>query len=279
MYGSGISVGINFDQFDKIDVTISENGKEFKPVSSFKEAGIRDSLLANITKCGYTKPTPVQKYAIPIIKAKLDLMGCAQTGSGKTAAFILPILENIMEDNDSLPMGETICLIIAPTRELAIQIYEEARKFARGTWVQIALVYGGTASNHQSDRLGKGCHMLIATPGRLMDFVKQGKISFGSLKFLVLDEADRMLDMGFKGTIEEICAHPTIQKSTLQTLLFSATFPEDVQRIAATYLRDYIFFAVGIVGGASTDVAQEVIEVPKKGKRNKLGVSYKMINV
>lgn len=192
MFGSGISAGINFDKFDKIEVSVTGNDDaSIKPLTSFKESKLRDLLLENVGKSGYTRPTPIQKHAIPLIMAKRDLMGCAQTGSGKTAAFILPILNRIMDDNEGDTVGKPQCVVMAPTRELAIQIFEEARKFANRSWVKIAIAYGGTASRHQSENIAKGCHVLIATPGRLMDFVGKGYLTFENLKFLVLDEADR----------------------------------------------------------------------------------------
>ena len=271
MYGQEISAGINFDKFDNIEVKITEDN--IKPVTTFEEANLRAFLLENVKKCGYIKPTPVQKYAIPIIASGRDVMGCAQTGSGKTAAFILPILNKIMSDHTSAPSSKPICLIMAPTRELAIQIHDETRKFSRGSWLKVALAYGGTASNHQATKIEEGAHVLVCTPGRLMDFLDKKRVSFDELKFLVLDEADRLLDMGFKENIKKVCEHPTMNKANVQTLMFSATFPERIQALAATYLRDYVFFTIGIVGGASTDVEQEVLEVGKKEKRKTLSVS------
>lgn len=192
MFSKQISAGINFDKFDKIDVSITgKDCDKIKPISSFASSGLRDFLQDNVKRSGYTKPTPIQKYAIPIIMAKRDLMGCAQTGSGKTAAFILPILNSIMADNSDMTPGQPQCLIMAPTRELAIQIFEEARKFAIKSWVKIQIAYGGTASKQQGENVGRGCHILVATPGRLMDFVNKTIVTFESLKFLVLDEADR----------------------------------------------------------------------------------------
>lgn len=274
MFGGGIAVGINFDKFDKIEVKASGNGLEdFKSLKTFEESGLRDFLLQNIRKSGYTKPTPVQRFAVKLVMMKRDLMGCAQTGSGKTAAFCLPILNMIMSENYESSSSEPLCLIVAPTRELVIQIFDEARKFALGSWVKIEKAYGGTATMNQAERIRNGCHILVATPGRLMDFVNKGVVTFNSLRFLVLDEADRMLDMGFKSAIDEICGHATLKKEQVQTLLFSATFPDEIQRLAANYLRDYVFLAVGIVGGACTDVEQELIEVSKFKKRAKLGVS------
>jgi probable ATP-dependent RNA helicase DDX4 len=191
-------------------------------------------------------------------------------GSGKTAAFMLPILNNIMDAGDELQIGKPKALIIAPTRELAIQISDEARKFARDSWVKVSLIYGGAASRYQSENITKGVHVLVATPGRLMDFVGKAMITFEDLKFLVLDEADRMLDMGFRDTIDQICNHATMTKENVSTLMFSATFPESIQQLAGQYLRNYIFLTVGIVGGASTDVEQEFLEVTKFQKRTKL---------
>lgn len=274
MFGAGISAGINFDKFDTIEVALTGNGAEaIKPILSFAEAKLREILTDNVTRSGYLKPTPIQKFAIPVVMNKRDLMGCAQTGSGKTAAFILPILDAIINEGETAAVGQPQALIVAPTRELVIQIFDEARKFANRSWVKICLAYGGTASRHQGDNITRGCHVLVATPGRLMDFVGKAMVTFESLKFLVLDEADRMLDMGFKEKIQELTAHPTMNKAQLQTLMFSATFPEEIQRLAGTFLRDYIFLTVGIVGGASTDVEQDFIEVGKFKKRGKLTVS------
>lgn len=175
-----------------------------------------------------------------------------------------------MNDKDDMNPGKPQCLIVAPTRELVIQIRDEAFKFASGSYVKVCIAYGGAASRYQSDNITKGCHILVATPGRLMDFVNKNIISFEDLKFLVLDEADRMLDMGFRDTIDQICNHSTINKEKLTTLMFSATFPDEIQRLAAKYLNNYLFLTVGIVGGASTDVEQEFIETPRKDKRQLL---------
>jgi probable ATP-dependent RNA helicase DDX4 len=134
----------------------------------------------------------------------------------------------------------------------------------------VCLAYGGAASRYQGDNITQGCHVLVATPGRLMDFVRKSIISFDDLKYLVLDEADRMLDMGFLPSIEEICNHSTLNKDNLTTLMFSATFPDAIQHLAGKFLREYLFLTVGIVGGASTDVEQEFLEVAKFKKRDKL---------
>lgn len=271
MFATAISAGINFDKFDNIEVSVTGNGASaLPPIESFKESGLREFLLQNVEKSGYNKPTPIQKYAIPIINAKRDLMGCAQTGSGKTAAFVLPILNKLMNDNDTLNPGKPQCLIVAPTRELVIQIRDEARKFALNSYIKVCLAYGGAATRYQGDNITQGCHLLVATPGRLLDFVNKSIISFEDLKFLVLDEADRMLDMGFLSSIEQINNHPTLSKENVTTLMFSATFPDTIQQLAGRFLRDYLFLTIGIVGGASTDVEQEFMEVGKFKKRDKL---------
>lgn len=269
MFASAIHAGINFDNFDNSEVKVSGNGcDKVQKMTTFQNSKLREFLLTNVARSGYTKPTPIQKLSIPIIQAGRDLMGCAQTGSGKTAAFILPILDKILEDSTILHVGRPQCLVIAPTRELVIQIFEEARKFAHTSFLKICLAYGGTASRHQCEAITKGCHVLVATPGRLMDFVEKCMVTFEDLKFLVLDEADRMLDMGFRTTIEKLCKHETMKTDPKpQTLMFSATFPDEIQRLAGEFLHDYMFLTIGIVGGASTDIEQSFLEVTKFKKR------------
>ncbi|KAL5278730.1 DDX4 family protein [Megaselia abdita] len=270
MYGSGISSGINFEKYEKIPVKVT--GENIPaPIKDFESSGLRDLILANVKKSGYTVPTPIQKNSIPVIKEKRDLMACAQTGSGKTAAFLLPIISNLMEDNFESTVGSPHAVVISPTRELAIQIFNEARKFAHGSCIKICIVYGGTGTKHQSDNVLKGCNILIATPGRLNDFVSRDYIRFDDCRYVVLDEADRMLDMGFLPEVEKVMDNPTMRdRADRQTLMFSATFPEEIQNLAGKFLKDYVFLTVGIVGGACTDVEQNFYEVSKFKKRSKL---------
>ncbi|CAG9806573.1 unnamed protein product [Chironomus riparius] len=271
LFASAISAGINFDNFDKIDVQVTgKDNEKFKQINTFEEGNLREFLIDNIKRSGYSKPTPIQKHSIPIIMGKRDLMGCAQTGSGKTASFVLPILNVIMSENDTLNPNKPQCLIVAPTRELAIQIRDEAMKFASGSFIKVCLAYGGAATRYQTENITNGCHILVATPGRLIDFINKSIVTFDDLKFLVLDEADRMLDMGFREVIETICNHETMNKDKLTTLMFSATFPDAIQLLASKFLRDYLFLTIGIIGGASKDVEQEFIEVERKGKRQLL---------
>ncbi|KAF0314552.1 putative ATP-dependent RNA helicase vasa-like [Amphibalanus amphitrite] len=274
LYKDGISSGINFSKYQHIPCRVTGNNI-CEPISSFEQSGLRPILLENIKRSGYTTPTPVQKYAIPIVMNNRDLMACAQTGSGKTAAFLLPVIHSLLEQNVAAASysscQEPACVVVSPTRELAMQIYNEARKFSNTSVIRAVVAYGGTSVNHQSNMLQKGCHILVATPGRLLDFVEKGKVSFGQCKYFVLDEADRMLDMGFQGDIDRMINHPSMPpKGTRHTLMFSATFPEQIQRLAANYLNEYLFLTVGLVGAASTDVTQSFLEVGHREKRDKL---------
>ncbi|XP_033035481.1 probable ATP-dependent RNA helicase DDX4 isoform X4 [Trachypithecus francoisi] len=267
--------GINFDKYDTILVEVS--GHDAPPaILTFEEANLCQTLNNNIAKAGYTKLTPVQKYSIPIILAGRDLMACAQTGSGKTAAFLLPILAHMMHDGITASrfkeLQEPECLIVAPTRELVNQIYLEARKFSFGTCVRAVVIYGGTQLGHSIRQIVQGCNILCATPGRLMDIIGKEKIGLRQIKYLVLDEADRMLDMGFGPEMKKLISCPGMpSKEQRQTLMFSATFPEEIQRLAAEFLKsNYLFVAVGQVGGACRDVQQTVLQVGQFSKREKL---------
>ncbi|XP_077753953.1 putative ATP-dependent RNA helicase DDX4 isoform X3 [Canis aureus] len=267
--------GINFDKYDTILVEVS--GHDAPPaILTFEEANLCQTLNNNIAKAGYTKLTPVQKYSIPIILAGRDLMACAQTGSGKTAAFLLPILAHMMRDGITASrfkeLQEPECIIVAPTRELINQIYLEARKFSFGTCVRAVVIYGGTQLGYSIRQIVQGCNILCATPGRLMDIIGKEKIGLRQVKYLVLDEADRMLDMGFGPEMKKLISCPGMpSKEQRQTLMFSATFPEEIQRLAGEFLKsNYLFVAVGQVGGACRDVQQTILQVGQYSKREKL---------
>ncbi|XP_021117073.1 probable ATP-dependent RNA helicase DDX4 [Heterocephalus glaber] len=267
--------GINFDKYDTILVEVS--GHDAPPaILTFEEANLGQTLNNNIVKAGYTKLTPVQKYSIPIILAGRDLVACAQTGSGKTAAFLLPILAHMMRDGITASRFKELqqpeCIIVAPTRELINQIYLEARKFSYGTCVRAVVIYGGTQVGHSIRQIVQGCNILCATPGRLMDIIGKEKIGLKQVKYVVLDEADRMLDMGFGPEIKKLISCPGMPtKEQRHTLLFSATFPEEIQRLAGEFLKsNYLFVTVGQVGGACRDVQQTVLQVAQYSKREKL---------
>ncbi|XP_046817473.1 ATP-dependent RNA helicase vasa [Vespa crabro] len=273
LFENGVQQGINFKKYDQIEVCVSgDNVPQW--IESFEDAGLRKYILSNIQKSKYTKPTPVQKYALPIIMSGRDMMACAQTGSGKTAAFVVPIVNTLLESPREHFSNSTCSpqvIIISPTRELTIQIYEQVLKFSAGTILKAVVAYGGTSVSHQGSRVSAGCDIIVATPGRLLDFLQRGRITLTSIRFLVLDEADRMLDMGFLPDVEKIVDHETmVPTGERQTLMFSATFPDEIQRLASRFLKDYLFVAVGIVGGACSDVEQKFYEVTKYKKREML---------
>ncbi|BFZ06183.1 hypothetical protein BsWGS_09218 [Bradybaena similaris] len=277
LFGAGNS-GINFDKYEDIPVEASGDNCP-KNIENFEDCSLGEIVRNNITLNKYTKPTPVQKFAIPIILSRRDLMACAQTGSGKTAAFLVPILNQIYEmgPGESAQAGRQygrkkmypIALVLAPTRELASQIYDEARKFAYRSRVRPCVVYGGADIGAQMRDLDKGCHLLVATPGRLVDMMERGKVGLDHCKFLVLDEADRMLDMGFEPQIRRIVEKDNMPPcGKRQTNMFSATFPKEIQMLARDFLDNYIFLAVGRVGSTSENITQKVVWVEEQEKRS-----------
>ncbi|XP_048397092.1 DEAD-box helicase 3 X-linked a isoform X2 [Stegostoma tigrinum] len=280
---SASNTGINFEKYD--DIPVEATGANSPPhIETFQDVNMGEIIMGNIELSRYDRPTPVQKHAIPIIISKRDLMACAQTGSGKTAAFLLPILSQIYAEGpgealknakaqDSSKYGRRkqypIALVLAPTRELAVQIYDESRKFAYRSKVRPSVVYGGADIGQQIRDLERGCHLLVATPGRLVDMIERGKVGLDYCKYLVLDEADRMLDMGFEPQIRRIVEQDAMPpKDVRQTLMFSATFPKEIQILARDFLDEYIFLAVGRVGSTSENITQKVVWVEEQDKRS-----------
>ena len=276
------ATGINFDKYADIPVEATGTGVP-EPVLSFTNPPIDPVLLENIAFARYDTPTPVQKYSIPIVSGGRDLMACAQTGSGKTGGFLFPILSAMFSFGPIAPPVDTnsfghsrrkaypTALILAPTRELVSQIHDEARKFAYRSWARPAVVYGGADIGQQIRALDGGCDLLSATPGRLVDLIERGRISLANIRYLVLDEADRMLDMGFEPQIRRIVEGedmPGVQER--QTLMFSATFPREIQMLARTFLKEYIFLSVGRVGSTSENINQRIEYVDDQDKRSLL---------
>ena len=276
--------GINFANYDDIPVEASGNDVP-EPVTQFTNPPLDDHLISNIKLASYVIPTPVQKYSVPIVMGGRDLMACAQTGSGKTGGFLFPILSQAFKNGPSATPTSAggqysygrqrkaypTSLILAPTRELVSQIFDEARKFAYRSWVRPCVVYGGADIGSQLRQIERGCDLLVATPGRLVDLIERGRISLANIKYLVLDEADRMLDMGFEPQIRRIVEGedmPLVQDR--QTLMFSATFPRDIQMLARDFLKDYIFLSVGRVGSTSENITQKVEYVEDADKRSVL---------
>ena len=274
--------GINFANYD--DIPVEASGHDVpEAVTSFTNPPLDDHLLSNIKLAHYTTPTPVQKYSVPIVMGGRDLMACAQTGSGKTGGFLFPILSQAFQNGPSSNAAMhggggfrqrkafPTSLILAPTRELVSQIYDESRKFAYRSWVRPCVVYGGAEIGGQLRQIERGCDLLVATPGRLVDLIERGRISLANIKYLVLDEADRMLDMGFEPQIRRIVEGedmPTVDDR--QTLMFSATFPRDIQLLAKDFLKDYIFLSVGRVGSTSENITQKIEYVEDSDKRSVL---------
>ncbi|EMD39189.1 hypothetical protein CERSUDRAFT_81950 [Gelatoporia subvermispora B] len=275
--------GINFEKYDDIPVEATGAGVP-DPVNAFTNPPLDPVLLENIGFSRYTTPTPVQKYSIPIVALGRDLMACAQTGSGKTGGFLFPILSASFSNGPRAPPVDAngggygrsrkaypTGLILAPTRELVSQIHDEARKFCYRSWVRPAVVYGGADINQQLRQIERGCDLLSATPGRLVDLIERGRISLANVRYLVLDEADRMLDMGFEPQIRRIVQGedmPGVQER--QTLMFSATFPRDIQMLARDFMKDYVFLSVGRVGSTSENITQKVEYVEDPDKRSVL---------
>lgn len=270
----GENTGINFDAYE--DIPIEATGRDVpNAIATFEDVDLGPSLMSNIRRCKYTKPTPVQRYSIPIGLAGRDMMACAQTGSGKTAAFCFPIIANILRKGFRPgPRGRKafpLALVLSPTRELSSQIYDEARKFTYQTGIRPVVVYGGAPQMQQLRELERGCDFLVATPGRLIDIMDRARVSLEKVGFLALDEADRMLDMGFEPQIRRIVEGEDMPRpGERQTLLFSATFPKEIQRLAADFMHDYVFLSVGRVGSSTELIVQVVEYVPAADKRQML---------
>src|SRR6478609_4358265 len=231
----------------------------------FADLGLSDPLLRAVTDSGYDTPTPIQKGAIPSVLMGKDLIGIAQTGTGKTASFVLPMIDILAEGRSRARMPRS--LILEPTRELAAQVAENFEKYGVNHKLSMALLIGGVQMGDQIKALEKGVDVLIATPGRLMDLFQRGKILLTGCELLVIDEADRMLDMGFIPDIEEICSKlPTSR----QTLLFSATMPPPIQKLAQKFLKDPKRVEVARPATANVNIEQRLIEVRADKKKDAL---------
>ncbi|KAG1692028.1 ATP-dependent RNA helicase DDX42 [Nymphon striatum] len=232
-----------------------------KPVTSFAHFGFDEALMKAIRKSEYTQPTPIQSQAIPIGLTGRDVIGIAKTGSGKTAAFVWPMLCHI-KDQRELKEGEgPIGIILAPTRELSQQIYMEAKKFGKVYNIRVVCCYGGGSKWEQSLALAEGAEIIVATPGRMIDMVKMKATSLNRVTFLVLDEADRMFNMGFEPQVRSICDHVRPDR---QTLLFSATFKKKIEKLARDVLTDPIRVVQGDLGEANEDI-QQIVKVMTLG--------------
>ena len=231
----------------------------------FAALGLSDELVRSVADSGYPEPTPIQKAAIPPVLMGKDLIGIAQTGTGKTASFVLPMLDILHQGRSRARMPRS--LILEPTRELAMQVAENFEKYGKYHPLSMALLMGGVQMGDQVKALEKGVDVLIATPGRLLDLFQRGKIMLNDCNLLVIDEADRMLDMGFIPDIEEICSK--LPKNR-QTLLFSATMPPPIQKLAAKFLNDPKRVEVARPATANINIEQRLVETRPDKKKDVL---------
>ena len=232
---------------------------------SFENLNLIEPILRALKTEGYTIPTPIQEQAIPIILQNRDLLGCAQTGTGKTAAFAIPILQLLYQDRLQHKEQKTIkALILTPTRELAIQIDESFAAYGKHTGLKHLVIYGGVSQNPQTDALKRGVDILVATPGRLLDLINQRYVHLEHIRMLVLDEADRMLDMGFVHDVKKIIAKVPIKR---QTLFFSATMPNEIQQLANTILTKPEKVEVTPPSSTADTIQQSLFYVEKTDKK------------
>ena len=234
-------------------------------MTTFKDLGLGEGLLKAIEACGYTEPTPIQEQAIPHVLMARDVVGLAQTGTGKTAGFTLPMIEILAGGRAKARMPRS--LVLSPTRELAAQIAENFELYGVNANLDMALLTGGTSMGDQIKKLEKGVDVLIATPGRLLDLFERGQILLNDIKILVIDEADRMLDMGFIPDIEKIV---NLVPFTRQTLLFSATMPPEIKRLAEQFLSNPREVAVAPPASTAKNVEQFIVYTTPRHKKSVL---------
>ncbi|KAI6173301.1 ATP-dependent RNA helicase DDX3Y [Aphelenchoides besseyi] len=276
---SGMNSGINFDKYEEIPVEAT--GKDCPaPITHFADLKLHAWIEENIKKSGYDRPTPVQKYSIPTLNARRDLMSCAQTGSGKTAAFLVPVINRILMDGPGQVKPPTfnhgrrcqypLALIISPTRELSLQIYNESRKFAYRTPITSALLYGGRENyREQINKLRLGCHILIATPGRLIDVITNGMIGLDACRYLVLDEADRMLDMGFEPQIRRERHLDAFRSGSAPILVATAVAARGLDIPNVKHVINY---------DLPSDVDEYVHRIGRTGRVGNVGISTSFFN-
>jgi superfamily II DNA/RNA helicase len=251
---------------DADDDEVPDYSEEEAPArTTFADLGLSDELLRAVTESGYIHPTPIQEQAIPYVLMNRDVLGCAQTGTGKTASFVLPMLDILTGSRAKARMPRS--LILEPTRELALQVAENFEKYGKHLKLNHALLIGGESMNDQRDVLEKGVDVLIATPGRLLDLFDRGRILMADCKLLVIDEADRMLDMGFIPDVERIVAMlPKIR----QTLFFSATMAPEIRRLADAFLSNPKEIAVSAPASVATTITAGIVYVQPHDKREAL---------
>ena len=234
---------------------------------NFDELPLLPQLLTAVKACGYETPTPIQRDTIPTVLAGKDVLGCAQTGTGKTAAFALPILQRLYQERPAGKTRNIRALILTPTRELALQIQENFVAYGKGLPLRSCVIFGGVGQQPQVEQLKRGVDILVATPGRLNDLIGQGFISLAKIEIFVLDEADRMLDMGFIHDVKKVIA---LLPEKRQTLFFSATMPAEVEKLAMSILKDPVSVKVDPVSSTVDTIEQNLYLVDKANKKHLL---------
>lgn len=240
-------------------------------MTDFKDLNLTPLVSKALERAGYKTPTPIQAQAIPAVMDGKDVLGLARTGTGKTAAFVLPLLSKLVESEKPAPKRSAYVLIMAPTRELAIQIAESARQYARyAEDITVTAIFGGVSINNQIKSIVTGSHFLVATPGRLVDLLQRKAIKLGKVRHVVLDEADQMLDMGFIPDLRKILSH--VPSDTRQTLLFSATLAPNIEKLSKDYMRDPVKISVAPQNSTAKKAEQRLIKVAHKDKASILGL-------
>ncbi|RDA82499.1 hypothetical protein CP532_6857 [Ophiocordyceps camponoti-leonardi (nom. inval.)] len=279
-------IGLDFQKIDQIEVQ-QEGPVKIDAIRSFKNAGLHPCIEENVKLSGYENPTPIQKYTIPSILQGYDVIGIAQTGSGKTAAYLIPIASKLMGKAKKLAaprpnpalysedmgvVAEPLVLIVVPTRELAVQIFNEARRLCYRSMLRPGVVYGGTPIREQMRQLGKGCDILVGTPGRLVDFITRPNVlTLRRLKYMIIDEADEMLESDWSEDIGKILCGGEQDEGNIIYGLFSATFPKAARDLAKEHLSaSHVRFRVGRAGSTTENIQQHIVEVDRNDKRQTL---------
>jgi superfamily II DNA/RNA helicase len=254
---AGAEAGFEEASNDASSVSFSPVQTAVEAEPRFEDLGLSAEILKAVTESGYTKPTPIQAQGIPQVLKRRDIIGIAQTGTGKTASFTLPMIELLARGRAKARMPRS--LILEPTRELAAQVAESFERYGKYNRLSMALLIGGVSFDDQDKKLDRGVDVLIATPGRLLDHFERGKLMLSQVQILVIDEADRMLDMGFIPDVERICK---LIPFTRQTLFYSATMPPEIQRLTDQFLHTPVRVEVSRPATTATNITQEIIRVP-----------------
>ncbi|KAL2128862.1 hypothetical protein VTI74DRAFT_8549 [Chaetomium olivicolor] len=275
--------GLDFSKIAEIEL-FQEGPARVEPISSFKDAGLHPAMLKNVELAGYETPTPIQRYCLPAIHMGYDCIAIAQTGSGKTAAYLIPILNKLCGKAKKLAAprpnaatsgtyrAEPLVAIVVPTRELAVQVFNECRKFCYRTMLRPTVVYGGGGIRDQEAQLQKGCDIIIGTPGRLVHFInKPDRLSLRRVRYVVIDEADEMLDQDWKEDLDKIMTGGEQEEGNIHYMLFSATFPKAARELAKSHLAEtHVRLRVGRAGSTHGNIKQSLVYVDLSMKKQAL---------